>query len=107
MRLARRAWGCDLNPEVVKWRPTADEYVHEPDIPAQQYDKEYPFYKLQEAGMIESQFEKVAVHLVENATPEQLAKALGIGLKKAQEFVNNLKQNRRSKTNLFDFDKQQ
>ena len=73
----------------MKWRPTADEYVHEPEIPEQQYDREYPFYKLQEAGMTESQFEKVAVHLVENATPEQLAKAPGIGLKKAQEFVAN------------------
>ena len=104
MRLGRRAWGCDLNPDVVKWRPTADEYIHEPDIPEQQYDREYPFYKLQEAGMTESQFEKVAVHLVETATPEQLAKAPGIGLKKAQEFVNNLKKNRIKGATLFQFD---
>ena len=46
--IGRYAWGCDLNPEVVKWRPTADEYVHEPKSAEQQYDREYPFYKLQE-----------------------------------------------------------
>ena len=34
MRLGRRAWGCDLNPEVVKWRPTRDEYIHEPEFPS-------------------------------------------------------------------------
>ena len=106
LRLGRYAWGCDLNPDVVKWRPTDDEYVHEPKIPEQQYDREYPFYKLQEAGLTEEQFEKIAVHLVENATPEQLAKAPGIGLKKARDFVNKLKQNRKSKTNLFDFENQ-
>ena len=86
MRLGRRAWGCDLNSEVIKWRPSISDYNHDPDIPHQQYDKEYPFYKLQEAGMTEEQFEKVAVHLFENATAEQLAKAPGIGIKKAREF---------------------
>ena len=55
--------------------------------------------------MTEAQFEKVAVHLVETATPEQLAKAPGIGLKKAEEFVNNLRGNKKSKTNLFDYSK--
>ena len=90
MRLGRRAWGCDLNPDVVKWRPSADEYIHMPYVPSQQYDKEYPFYKLQEAGMTESQFEKVAVYLIENATPEQLARAPGIGIKKARELRKNL-----------------
>ena len=104
MRLGRRAWGCDLNPDVVKWRPTADEYIHESDIFEQQYDRDYPFYKLQEAGMTESQFEKVAVHLVETATPEQLAKAPGIGLKKAKDFVSNLKRNRIKGATLFQFD---
>lgn len=104
MRLGRRAWGCDLNPDVVKWRPTAEEYIHDPDIPEQQYDREYPFYKLQEAGMTESQFERVAVHLVETATPEQLAKAPGIGLKKAQDFVNTLKKNRIKGATLFQFE---
>ena len=53
--------------------------------------------------MTESQFEKVAVHLVENATPEQLAKAPGIGLKKARDFVDNLKQNRIKGATLFQF----
>ena len=105
LRLGRRAWGCDLNREVVKWRPTADEYTHEPDIPAQQYDKEYPFYKLQEAGMTEAQFEKVAVHLVENAKPEELAKAPGIGIKKAREFVKNLRGIKSNNATLFDFTK--
>ena len=103
LRLGRYAWGCDLNPDVAKWRPTADEYVHEPEIPEQQYDREYPFYKLQEAGMTESQFEKVAVHLVETATPEQLAKAPGIGIKKARDFVDNLRQNRIKGATLFQF----
>jgi len=90
MRLGRRAWGCDLNSEVIKWRPTADEYVHNPAIPEQQYDQEYPFYKLQEAGMTEEQFEKIAVHLFENVTADELAKAPGIGIKKAREFKNKL-----------------
>ena len=31
------------------------------------------------SGLTEEQFGKIAVHLVENATPEQLAKAPGIG----------------------------
>ena len=90
MRLGRRAWGCDLNPDVVKWRPTVDEYVHQPDIPDQQYDQEYPFYKLQEAGMTEEQFERIAVYLFENVSAEDLAKAPGIGIKKAREFVEKI-----------------
>ena len=86
MRLGRRAWGCDLNPDVIKWRPELSDYKHDPKIREQQYDREYPFYKIQEAGMTEEQFEKVAVHLLENATPEQLAKSPGIGIQKAREF---------------------
>ena len=97
MRLGRRAWGCDLNPEVIKWRPTHPDYNEIPkgidgkEIPEQQYDREYPFYKIQEAGMTEEQFEKVALHLFENATPEQLAYAPGIGIKKAREFKEALR----------------
>jgi len=90
MRLGRRAWGCDLNPEVIKWRPTIEDYTREPDIPKQQYDREYPFYKIEEAGMTEEQYQKVAIHLLETATPEQLAKAPGIGIKKAREFKEAL-----------------
>ena len=97
MRLGRRAWGCDLNPEVIQWRPTHPDYNEIPkgidgkEIPEQQYDREYPFYKIQEAGMTEEQFEKVALHLFENATPEQLAYAPGIGIKKAREFKEALR----------------
>ncbi len=93
MRLGRRAWGCDLNPDVIKWRPTLTDYNSEPNIPEQQYDKEYPFYKLQEAGLTEEQFEKIAVHLFENTSAEDLAKAPGIGLKKAREFKKALQGN--------------
>ena len=90
MRLGRHAWGCDLNPEVIQWRPTSDEFVPAPDIPKQQYDQEYPFYKIQEAGLTEEQFNKLALHLIENATVEELSKAPGLGKKKAQDFKNNL-----------------
>ena len=90
MRLGRKAWGCDLNPEVIKWRPELSDYEHDPKIPEQQYDREYPFYKIQEAGLTEEQFEKIAIHLFENATPEQLAEAPGIGIQKAREFRRTL-----------------
>ena len=103
MRLGRRAWGCDLNPEVVKWRPTSEEYIHEPEIPEQQYDQKYPYYKLQEAGMTEEQFEKIVVHLFENVSAEELAKAPGIGIKKAREFLINLKGLSQQKVSLDDF----
>jgi DNA modification methylase len=103
MRLGRRAWGCDLNPEVVKWRPTSDEYVHQPEIPEQQYDQKYPYYKLQEAGITEEQFEKIAVYLFENVSAEELAKAPGIGIKKAREFLINLKGLSQQKVSLDDF----
>ena len=101
MRLGRRAWGCDLNPEVVKWCPTSDEYIHEPEIPEQQYDQKYPYYKLQEAGMTEEQFEKIVVHLFENVSAEELAKAPGIGIKKAREFVDNLHKTKPQKSWFF------
>ena len=86
MRLGRHAWGCDLNPDVIKWRPEASEFVADPQIPNQQYDKEYPVYKIQEAGLTEKQFEKLVVHLIEEATVEQLSQAPGLGPKKAEEF---------------------
>ena len=41
---------------------------------------------------------------MKNATPEQLAKAPGIGIKKAREFVNNLKESRIKDATLFQFD---
>ena len=103
LRLGRYAWGCDLNPDVVQWRPTLDEFVLNPDIPEQQYDKEYPFYKIQEAGLTEEQFEKITAFLYENITPDELAKAPGIGLKKAKEFVRNMREKPKSNTTLFDF----
>ena len=91
MRLGRRAWGCDLNPEVIKWRPTITDYKPRARIPKQQYDREYPFYKLQEAGLTEEQFNKIAVHLFETATEKQLSSAPGIGKKKAKEFRESLR----------------
>ena len=101
--MGRYAWGCDLNPDVVQWRPTLDEFVLNPDIPDQQYDQEYPFYKIQEAGLTEEQFEKITAFLYENITPDELAKAPGIGLKKAKEFVRNMREKPISNTTLFDF----
>lgn len=89
MRLGRRAWGCDLNPEVIKWRPTIEDYKHEPEI-KDRFDEEYPFYDIEKAGMTEEQYQKVAIHLLKNSTPEQLAKAPGIGIKKAREFKEAL-----------------
>ncbi|MDB3855287.1 DNA methyltransferase, partial [Euryarchaeota archaeon] len=91
MRLGRRAWGCDLNTEVIQWRPTITDYKPRARIPKQQYDRKYPFYKLQEAGITEHQFEKIAVYLFENASAEELAKAPGIGIQKAREFKNSLR----------------
>ena len=90
MRLGRKAWGCDLNPEVIKWRPSADEYVHEPDIPNQRYDKEYPFYKIQEAGITQDQFEKIAVHLFSIASAEDIAGASGIGIEGSRRLKQKL-----------------
>ena len=60
MRLGRRAWGCDLNPEVIKWRPTISDYDPDPDIPEQQYDQDYPFYEFMEAGLTEEQLNKAS-----------------------------------------------
>jgi len=103
LRLGRYAWGCDLNPDVVQWRPTIDEFVPNPEIPEQQYDQEYPFYKIQEAGLTEEQFEKITTHLYRNITPDELANAPGIGIKKAKDFVRNMKKKPKSNTTLFDF----
>ena len=71
MRLGRHAWGCDGGDSVA----TDFRFVPKPEIPEQQYDQEYPFYKIQEAGLTEEQFNNLAIHLIENATVEQLAKA--------------------------------
>lgn len=90
MRLGRRAWGCDLNSEVVQWRPTINEYIHDPIIPEQQYDKEYPFYEFEEAGLTEDQFNKIVTYLLKNVSAFELSKAPGIGIKKANDFVNSL-----------------
>ena len=96
MRLGRRAWGCDLNPEVIKWRPIKSDYSKTPrsidgePIKEQDWDKEYPFYKIQEAGLTEEQFEKITVHLFETATVNRLKGAPGIGEKKAKEFLDAL-----------------
>jgi hypothetical protein len=76
---------------VIKWRPTITDYKPRARIPKQQYDREYPFYKLQEAGITEDQFEKIVVHLFENTSAENLAKAPGIGIKKAKELVNKIR----------------
>jgi adenine-specific DNA-methyltransferase len=106
MRLGRRAWGCDLNPEVIQWRPTIIDYKPRARIPKQQYDKKYPNYKIQEAGITEDQFLKIAVYLLENISAEELSKAPGIGIKKAREFKRNLNGNRddNSSPSIFEYE---
>ena len=86
MGLGRRSWGCDLNPEVIEWRPTISDYEHSPDTPEQQYDREYPFYEFMEAGLTEEQFNQIAAHLLRNVSADELARAPGIGIQKAREF---------------------
>ena len=90
MRLGRRAWGCDLNPEVIKWRPTISDYQPDPDIPEQQYDREYPLYEFMEAGLTEGQLNRVVSHLLRNSSAEQLARAPGIGIGGARAFKERL-----------------
>jgi len=96
MRLARRSWGCDLNPEVIEWRPILSDYraiptgVDGKEIPDQKLDGEHPLYELQKAGLTEDQIEKVTLHLFKNTEAEKLAEAPGIGLKKAEEFRHAL-----------------
>jgi hypothetical protein len=104
MKLGRRAWGCDLNSEVYQWRPTIADYIHEPEIPDQQYDAEYPFYKFMEAGLTEDQFAKIVSHLLSNATASQLSDAPGIGPKKAEEFLSTLNRfERKAAITLLDY----
>ena len=104
MRLGRRAWGCDLNPEVIKWHPTISDYVHAPEIPDQQYDRDYPFYEFMEAGLTEEQFNKIVSHLLRNAGAEDLAKAPGIGLGKARDFVRTVQKKKEAfQSGLDDF----
>lgn len=104
MRLGRRAWGCDLNPQVIKWRPTIADYKPRVRIPKQQYDKKYPFYEIQKAGITEEQFEKITVHMFENISAKDLSKAPGIGIKKAMEFKENLnKQNSKNQKKLYEY----
>ena len=104
MRLGRRAWGCDLNPQVIKWRPTISDYDPDPDIPEQQYDQEYPFYEFMEAGLTEEQLSKIVPHLLRTTSAEELAKAPGIGIQKAREFVSIIQNSREdSQSGLGDF----
>ena len=104
MRLGRRAWGCDLNPQVIKWRPTISEYEPSPDIPEQQYDQDYPFYEFMEAGLTEDQLGKIIPHLLRTISAEQLAKAPGIGIQKAREFVSIIQNSREdTQSGLGDF----
>ena len=90
MRLGRRAWGCDLNPEVIKWRPTLTDYDSQPKIAQPKYDKEYPFYKFEEAGLTIEQIHKISAHLLETLSPEEIAKAPGIGIMKARKMKEAL-----------------
>ncbi len=104
MRLGRRAWGCDLNPQVIKWRPTISDYDPDPDIPEQQYDQDYPFYEFLEAGLTEEQLSKIVPHLLRTTSAEELAKAPGIGIQKAREFVSIIQNSERgSQSGLGDF----
>jgi adenine-specific DNA-methyltransferase len=90
MRLGRRAWGCDLNPHVIKWRPTLTDYNSEPKIVEPKYDREYPFYKFEEAGLTIEQIHKISAHLLETLSPEEIAKAPGIGIAKAKKMKEAL-----------------
>ena len=54
------------------------------------YDKEYPFYKFEEAGLTIEQIHKISAHLLETLTPEELAKAPGIGIAKARKVKEAL-----------------
>ena len=104
MRLGRRAWGCDLNPQVIKWRPTISDYDPDPDIPEQQYDQDYPFYEFLEAGLTEEQLSKIVPNLLRTTSAEELAKAPGIGIQKAREFVSIIQNSERgSQSGLGDF----
>jgi len=104
MRLGRRAWGCDLNPEVIKWRPTISDYDPTPDIDEQAFDKEYPLYEFMKAGLTEDQLNKIIPHLLRTISPEELAKAPGIGIQKAREFVSIIQNSREdSQSGLGDF----
>jgi len=104
MKLGRYAWGCDLNPEVIKWRPTISDYNPSPNIPDQQYDQEYPFYHFLEAGLTELQFNKIADYLLINAKAEEIAKAPGIGEKGAEKFVQALrKYTRKGNASITDY----
>ena len=90
MRLGRHAWGCDLNPEVVQWRPTKGEFTKHPEIPEQQFDKEYPLYHLLEAGLTLGQFEKLAIGLIKDPDIPVKVLARAIGLKTATTLRENL-----------------
>ena len=91
MRLGRRAWGCDLNPEVIDWRPKQHEYAHNPNLPDQKYDQEYPFYEFKQAGLTDDQFDSIVKHMLKNAKAEDIAKAPGIGEKGAKKFLEALR----------------
>ena len=107
MRLGRKAWGCDLNPDVIKWRPTIEDFNPNPDTIEKRYDKDYPFYKFEEAGLTMSQIEKISSYFLETSTPEEIAKAPGIGLVKARKFKQSLlgegTSNENTQKEIFDF----
>ena len=95
MRLARRAWGCDLNSEVIKWRPVKTDYSPEPvkdldskePIEDQKLVGDTVFYKYKQAGLTDEQFEKLVVELLDAPDWRRVMSAPGIGEKKAKEFT--------------------
>ena len=88
MRLGRRAWGCDLNPEVIKWRPTIADYKQnlEREFQSSSTIENIHFTSYKKPESPKHQFEKIVVHLFENTSAENLAKAPGIGIKKQKRI---------------------
>ena len=77
---------------MIKWRPTLTDYSSEPKYDEPKYDKEYPLYKFEEAGLTKEQIEKITQHLLETLSPEEIAKAPGIGITKARKMKEALEE---------------
>ena len=57
-----------------------------------------------EAGLTEEQLSKIVPHLLRTTSAEELAKAPGIGIQKAREFVSIIQNSREdSQSGLGDF----
>ena len=76
MRLGRRAWGCDLNPEVIPYRPTLKEFNEKCPITTPILDDEYPYQAYSEF-ITDEQLQKLTKRLIDRASRDQLISALG------------------------------